>query len=126
MLRVLFAEDDAFLASILAVQLSKNFEVVHVSNGEEVLSSIAKKRPDILILDLLMPVMDGFQVLEAISKDPAMKDVPKIVLSNLGQPEDIARAKAAGATEMLVKVHYTPDQLLAKVLEIEKGLATRA
>ncbi len=122
MLRVLFAEDDAFLASILAQHLSKKFEVIHVSNGEEVLTSIAKRRPDILVLDLLMPVMDGFQVLEALTKDPTMEHVPKIILSNLGQPEDVARAKASGATAMFVKVNYTPEELLTKLLEIEQNL----
>jgi DNA-binding response OmpR family regulator len=105
---VLVAEDDTFLAKVHNKKLAKEgFEVRMAGNGEEALSLARKEKPDIILLDLIMPVKDGFQALAELKADPNLKDVKVIVLSNLSQEEDKERVLGMGAVEYVVKANIS-------------------
>lgn len=116
MAKILVVEDDMLLSSIISRELaSAGHELASVYKGEEALARAKEFTPDLVLLDLLMPQFDGFQVLDALKKDEELKSVPVIVLSNLGQKEDIEKAKAAGAADFLVKVNFAPKEIADKV-----------
>ena len=104
MAKILVAEDDKFLASAYRVKLSKaGHEVKIALDGQETLDIIQTFTPDVILLDLIMPVKDGFTVLEELKKSNEWKNIPVIVVSNLGQKEDIERSRLLGATDYFVK-----------------------
>jgi len=114
--KILIAEDDHFLSFLLRGRLEKeNFVVHQVTDGEEALSFLKTERPDLIILDLIMPKLSGFELLEIISIDPELNKIPLIVLSNLGQDEDIEKAKRLGAVEYFVKARTSIDDLVKTV-----------
>jgi DNA-binding response OmpR family regulator len=97
---ILVAEDDHFLASAYKMKLTKaGYDVDIASDGEEAISLISKKIPDLIILDLVMPNKDGFEVLKELKGRKEWANVPVIVASNLGQKEDLDKAKSFGANE---------------------------
>lgn len=115
-LKVLVAEDDKFLSKAYAAKLKKSgFDVTLVGNGEEALNHIKKSRPDAILLDLMMPVKDGFDTLFELKSDENLKSIPVIVLSNLGQPEDVDRAKKLGADDYLVKSNISMKDVVDKI-----------
>jgi len=116
MKKILVAEDDTFLASAYRVKLTKaGFAVTIARDGAEAMEAVKKEIPDCLLLDLVMPVKDGFTVLEELKKDEKTKHIPIIVASNLGQKEDTDRAMALGATAFVVKSNLSLDELIAKI-----------
>jgi len=118
---ILVAEDDKFLANAYRMKLTKaGFDVTIARDGQEALDEIKKKIPDCMLLDLVMPVKDGFAVLEEIKKDEKMAHVPIIVASNLGQKEDIDRALSLGAKECIVKSNMSLESIIAKINHIVK------
>lgn len=101
---ILVVEDESAYQHVYHIKLEKaGYNVITAGNGEEALLACDKKTPDLIILDLIMPVKDGFSTLEDMKKRPALKNVPVIVTSNLGQDEDIERAKKLGAIDYFVK-----------------------
>lgn len=125
MAKVLIVEDDVFMARMyLKIFSHENFEVVMASNGEDGLNKAREIKPDIMLLDIMMPKMNGFQVLETMKKEPALMNIPIIMLSNLAGDQDIEEAKNKGATDYIVKSNYTPHQIIGmvnKVLESPKS-----
>ena len=120
---VLVVEDDAFLRKLLVNKLKKDgFEVAETTGGKEALEFLKDKVPIIVLLDLVMHAVDGFQVLEEIRKNPNTKDIPVIVLSNLGEPEQMERTKRLGVDDYLVKAHFFLDEIQDK---IDKVIAKR-
>lgn len=116
MKKILVAEDDNFLANAYRVKLTKEgFEVLLVRDGAETIEGLKTFMPDLVILDLIMPVMDGFLVLEEIRKSEQWKTIPVIVASNLGQKEDTDRAMQLGATDFIVKSDLHLQDLVEKV-----------
>ena len=116
MKKILVAEDDTFLASAYRVKLTKaGFNVTIARDGSEALEAVKKEIPDCLLLDLVMPVKDGFTVLEELTKDEKTTHIPVIVASNLGQKEDTDRAMALGATAFVVKSNLSLDELITKI-----------
>ena len=116
-MKVLIAEDDPMVTKLYQAKFGlEGFETVHASNGEEALEKLPEK-PDIILLDLMMPIMDGFEFLEKIKEKPEYKNIPIIVLSILGQDVDIQRAKKLGAVDYLVKSDMTPKQVVDKIRE---------
>jgi DNA-binding response OmpR family regulator len=116
--KVLIAEDDVAMAEIVTHKLnSSGFSVRHASDGSLALKMFLEETPNIMLLDLMMPEMDGFAVLEAIRKNPDKKisATPVIVLSNLWSSEDILKAKALKANDYMVKAYFTPEEILAKI-----------
>lgn len=121
---VLLAEDDRFLRKAAGAMLKRNGFVVRVAvDGEEALAAARAERPDLVLLDLIMPKIQGFQVLEALKADPATAGVPVIVLSNLGQDADVARAMAGGAAAYFIKSNTSLALLVEQVRAV---LAPRA
>ncbi len=110
---ILVAEDDTFYAKIYQSKLSaEGFEVALAANGDQVMEFIASRMPDILLLDLIMPEKDGFQTLEELRNNEKTKNLKVIVLSNLGQEEDIKKAKAYGVLDYIVKTDISIQDLV--------------
>mgnify|MGYP001569954208 CR=1 FL=1 len=115
---VLVIEDDKYMREVLVAKLMKeNFEVLEAIDGSTGLDMTAKKKPDLVVLDIILPMMNGFDYLEAKAKVAAIASIPVIILSNLGQREDVERGMKLGAKDYLVKAHFTPNDLMAKVRE---------
>lgn len=105
-LKVLVVEDDALLAQALTQHLLKEkFDVATVGNGLEVVDVVKKFVPDIILLDIILPGLDGFGVLKLLRADKKMESIPVIVISNIGEVGDIKSAKALGAEEYIIKAH---------------------
>jgi two-component system phosphate regulon response regulator PhoB len=116
---IMVIEDDPFLSSILKARLEKDgFTVLQAFNGEEALTKLRETAPGLVILDLIMPKMSGFEVLQAISIDPQLNKIPVVVVSNLGQPGDVEKAKGFGALDYFVKMRMSIDELLVKIKDI--------
>jgi len=113
---ILVVEDDRFYGNICKVKLSKEgYNVAVMNNGAWALKAIAEKKPDLILLDLVMPEMDGFETLKAIKSDPSSAKIPVIVLTNLGQPEDIKKAMDLGAIDYMVKTIIPIQKMVEKV-----------
>ncbi len=116
--KVLLVEDDSFLRDICYKKLKKEgFNVVVAVDGEEAVKKVDDFRPAIVLLDIILPVMDGFEVLKEIRshKDKAIKNLPIIMLTNLGQEEDNKKALDLGASDYLVKAHFTTEEIVKKI-----------
>ena len=115
---VLIVEDDEFLREVIAQKLIKEgFVVQSVTDADNAFELIKKKVPQIILLDLILPGMDGFEILAQLKKNPSTEAIPVIVLSNLGQKEDVERAMSAGAIDYLVKANFTPGEIVQKIRE---------
>jgi len=120
--KVLAVEDDLFLKELLAGKLSdEEFNVFYASNGDEALTIAATEVPDVILLDILLPGMSGYEVLEKLKGDETTKNIPVLILSNFGQPEDIEKGKALGAVDFLVKANNSLDAIVGRVREIASG-----
>lgn len=116
MKQILIAEDDRFLSSLLKAKLEKEgMAVLQAFDGEEVLMVLKKNKPNLILLDVIMPKVSGFEVLHSISLDPQVNKIPVMMLTNLAQDSDMEKAKALGAKDYLVKVRNSIDQLVEKV-----------
>ena len=113
---ILLAEDDLFLSSLLRARLIKeNFNVVHAKDGEEALTFLQSNKPDLVLLDIILPKKSGFEVLEAVRSDPQSENYPIIIISNLGQDSDIQRGKELGVIDYVIKARTSIDDLVNKV-----------
>lgn len=116
---VMIIEDDRFLSSLIKARLEKDgFEVKQAFDGEEAIQALKQIKPGLVVLDLIMPRVTGFEVLETISLDPELHKIPIVILSNLAQDSDVAKAKSLGATEYFVKVRVSIDDVIQKVKSI--------
>lgn len=119
--KILIIEDDKFLRELMVRKLSSlQFDVAAAVDGEEGLEKIKTELPDVVLLDLILPGINGFEVLEMAKKDPATAKIPVIILSNLGQSEDIEKGLKLGAQDFLVKAHFTPQEIVNKLQTILK------
>lgn len=115
---ILIAEDDKFYDNIYKVKFeNEGCEVRVVTDGVQAIEEAKKRKPDIILLDLVMPVKDGFETLKVLKATPELAGVPMIVLSSLGQEEDAAKVKELGANEYFVKTSITIYDLVNKVKE---------
>ncbi|MEK7585065.1 MAG: response regulator [Patescibacteria group bacterium] len=122
--RILLAEDDKFLSTALGDKLTREgFTVIKALNGLEAAAKAKLEKPDLILLDLIMPQKTGFEVLTEIKLEPSTKGIPVIVLSNLGQETDIKKAKDLGAVDYLVKSDVEMKTVVEKV---KAELARRA
>ena len=117
--RVLLAEDDRFLRKAAETALKRQgFTVLPAVDGEEALRMARAEAPDIVLLDLIMPKLQGFEVLRALKADPATTKIPVIILSNLGQESDVKQAMEAGAAGYFVKANLSLRDLVKRVGEV--------
>ncbi len=119
--KVLIVDDDAFLSGIYATKLElEGFAVLTARDGDEGLKLALKEVPDLILLDVLMPKMDGFEVLKRLKAEAATKPIPVIMLTNLGQKEDIEKGLEEGAIDYLIKAHFVPAEAVAKIKKVLK------
>ncbi len=111
--KILVAEDDKFLSGVYAKKLAREGLDAHLAaNGEEALRIAREQKPDLILLDLMMPVKDGFETLKDIKADSALKDIKVIILSNLSQEEDQKKVMDMGAVEYVVKANVSFHEVI--------------
>ena len=116
---IMIIEDDRFLSSLMKARFEKDgFTIVQAFDGQEAIEIFKQQVPGLIILDLIMPKVTGFEVLQTISITPQLEKVPVVILSNLAQDSDIEKARQLGAKEYFVKVKVSIDDLVSRV----KGL----
>ena len=119
--RILIMEDDAFLAGIYETKLDhEGFTVLHAPDGAAGLKMAREEKPDLILLDILMPKLDGFEVLGELKKDASTRGIPVIMLTNLGQKEDVDRGIKLGAVDYLIKAHFIPSETVARIKKVLK------
>jgi len=120
MKKILFIEDESALQKTFGdILKNKGYGVLKALDGESGLRSAKGERPDLILLDLILPKMDGFEVLKELKENEETKNIPVIILTNLEETEDIQKALELGATTYLVKSSYTLEEVVNK---IEKAL----
>lgn len=116
---ILIVEDDKFLRELMNQKLLREgFETEEAVDGEQGIQKIKEVKPDLVLLDLILPGIDGFEVLAKIKEDPILSAIPVIILSNLGQKDDIERGLQLGAKDYLIKAHFTPGEVIEKIKNI--------
>lgn len=118
---ILLVEDDLFLVDLYSTKLREvGFEVEIAVSGREGLKKLKEKKPDLLLLDIVLPDLDGWEVLEEIKKDEKLFGLKIFVLSNLGEKKDIERAQQLGVTKYLIKAHFKPSEVVEEIKKVLK------
>ncbi|HLD21465.1 MAG TPA: response regulator [Patescibacteria group bacterium] len=116
---ILLVEDDEMLHTMYTQKFTKEgYTVKSAFNGAEGIELAEQTKPAVILLDIIMPKMDGFVALKKLKKNEVTKDIPVILLTNLGQEEDIRKGKELGATDYFIKANHTPQEVVEKVKEI--------
>jgi len=116
MKKLLLIEDEEIIINLLQKKLSQEgYEVFVARDGEEGLETMRKVSPDLILLDIIMPKKGGFEVMEEMNKDPELKKIPIVIISNSGQPVELSRARELGAKDWLVKTEFHPQEVIDKV-----------
>ena len=119
--KILLIEDDEMLSTLYAEKFKREgYEVATANNGVDGLKLAEEHKPNVILLDIIMPKMDGFMVLKKLRKNGATKDISVILLTNLGQEEDVKKGKALGADDYFIKANHTPSEIVTKVKDIMK------
>lgn len=115
--KILLVEDDKFLGELMARKLAQaKYLVSRAVDANEAFEKI-KERPDLILLDLLLPGMNGYELLETLKKDKDLAAIPVIILSNLGQREEIEKGLKLGAVDYMVKADFTTTEIIKKIQE---------
>jgi DNA-binding response OmpR family regulator len=118
-IKILLIEDDPFLSSMYSAKFEmENFSVSAAEDGEKGLKAASSFKPDIILLDILMPKMNGFEVLEKLKADKETDAIPVILLTNLNQRDEIERGMSLGADDYLIKAHFMPSEVVDKIKKI--------
>ena len=119
--KILIIEDDKFLRELIAQKLIKEgYDIAEAIDGEKGIKAVEEEKPDLVLLDLILPGIGGFDVLAKMKEDPKMAQFPVIILSNLGQKDDIERGLKMGAVDYMIKAHFTPGEIIEKVKAVLK------
>ena len=114
--KVLVVEDERSLMRLYTTKLQMSgYTVESAEDGEEALKKVATFMPDLILLDIIIPKIDGFAVLEALKESKKTANIPVILLTNLGQDEDVEKGKKLGAKNYLIKSQFTPSEIVAKM-----------
>lgn len=114
-IKILIVEDDPFLSSMYSTKFEmENFDVYCAEDGVKGLEAAVQVMPDIILLDILMPNMNGFEVLEKLKADAKTKSIPVILLTNLNQKDEIDKGMALGASDFMIKAHVMPSEVVDK------------
>lgn len=115
----MLVEDDKLLTNLITKKLkAEGYEVMHAENGEKALALMSGHAPDLMLLDILLPGVDGFEVLRRLKEHPTWKETPVIILSNLGQENDIKEGKRLGASAFLIKALLSLDEIVREVRRV--------
>ena len=124
--KILIIEDDRYISKMYQLKLSLDgFDVQVADNGRIGVDKAKEFQPDIVLTDILMPEMDGFDVIAALKNDENLKTVPILIMSNLGQEDHIKKGLDMGATGYIVKSQYTPSKVVEKIKETLTGKFTQ-
>ncbi len=114
--KILLIEDDSFLLSMYAAKFElEEFKTIVANDGEKGLELAIKELPDVILLDIMLPKMDGFEVLRKIKNNEKLRDSIVILLTNLSQKDDIDKGLSMNAEDYLIKAHFTPSEVVDKV-----------
>jgi two-component system, OmpR family, alkaline phosphatase synthesis response regulator PhoP len=114
--KIVVIEDEEIMINLLQKKLSQNgYEVSIARDGQEGLDLMRKIMPDLVLLDIIMPKMGGFEVMEEMRQDEKLKEIPVIIVSNSGQPVEIDKARESGAKDWLIKTEFDPQEVIDKV-----------
>ncbi|OGY49963.1 MAG: hypothetical protein A3J59_00905 [Candidatus Buchananbacteria bacterium RIFCSPHIGHO2_02_FULL_56_16] len=117
--RILLVEDDEFLAELYATKLNlEGFEVSLATDGEKGLRLAKEQEPDLVLLDIVLPKMDGFEVLRQLKLGKKTKEMPVILLTNLSQKDEVSRGLSLGANDYLIKAHFMPSEVIKKIKQV--------
>ena len=120
--KILLVEDDSFLSNMYATKLElEGYEVDIAEDGEVGYEKAVSGNPDVVLLDIMLPKLDGFGVLEKMKSNASTQNIPVILLTNLSQNEDIQKGLALGANDYLVKAHFMPSEVVAKIKKLISG-----
>mgnify|MGYP001578385390 CR=1 FL=1 len=122
MKKLLIVEDEPLLANLLKQRFEKEgIEVILARDGEEALNFLRTTRPDLILLDIILPKISGFELLETMSADPNIEKAPVIITSNLGQDSDVKRGQSLGVVEYFVKAKISIEDLVEHVKNVLEG-----
>ncbi len=117
--KILVVEDEHTLRFLIMQTLKEEgFQTEEAIDGEEALEKLKTYKPDLILLDLILPGMDGYEVLSEIKKDSQLESIPVIILSNLGQEDEIKKGLKLGAADYMIKAHFTLDEILFRVKKL--------
>jgi len=117
--KVLVVEDDRFLRELITQKLTREgYDVSEAVDGEDGVKKAEEKKPDIILMDLILPGIDGFEAITRIKENPEFESTPIIILSNLGQRDDVERGLKLGAVDFLIKAHFTPGEIIEKIQKV--------
>lgn len=124
--KILIIEDDRYISKMYQLKLSLDgFDVQVADNGRIGVDKVKEFKPDIILTDILMPELDGFEVIKMVKADEESKNTPILIMSNLGQEDHIQKGLALGALGYIVKSQYTPSKVVEKIKEILAGKFTQ-
>jgi CheY-like chemotaxis protein len=119
MKKILIVEDDNLIADMYASKFRRaGYEIDLAKDGQEAITKVKNNKPDLVVSDVVLPNKDGFEILRAIKNDPELKPIKVILLTNLGEPENIKKGLESMADAYLIKAHSTPSQIVEKIEEI--------
>mgnify|MGYP001589757259 CR=1 FL=1 len=116
---ILVVEDDKFLRELISKRLrDEQFTVFESIDGEEAFKVLDKETVDLILLDIILPGVNGFEILKRLKEDPTIAHIPVMMLTNLGQKSDLERGKELGAEEYMVKAQYTPREIVERIKQL--------
>lgn len=119
MQKIVLVEDDPLLIDIYATKFKEaGFQVAVADRGDAAAGVIEQEKPDVVVLDVVLPQKDGWEILKSLKANPKTKDIKVVMLSNLGQKEEIEKGMGLGAAAYLIKAHYTPSQVVKEIRKI--------
>jgi DNA-binding response OmpR family regulator len=117
--KILIVEDDPLLIDIYTTRFKQvGFNLVVIKEGEKAVKAIEKEHPDLVLLDIVLPYMDGWDILRELKSKEDTKNIQVVVLSNLGQKEEIEQGLRLGAAKYLIKAHYTPSEIVEEIMKL--------
>ncbi|OGF23621.1 hypothetical protein A3H09_03515 [Candidatus Falkowbacteria bacterium RIFCSPLOWO2_12_FULL_45_13] len=118
-IKILLVEDDSFLLGMYAAKFElEGFKVIMAEDGEKAIRASLKELPDVILLDIILPKLDGFEVLKQLKAEGKTAKIPVILLTNLSQRDEIKRGLEMGAADYLIKAHFMPSEVVEKIKRI--------
>lgn len=125
MAKIILADDDPFMIQIYSTRLSKDgHQIISCTDGQQAVDKAKEINPDLIVLDIMLPKLNGLDALSAIKADSRLKHIPVVILSNLSHPEEREEAQKRGAEEFLAKVQFTPSQVVAVLQKYLSGASS--
>jgi len=118
-IKILLVEDDSFLLSMYATKFeAEGFKVATAEDGEKAVRSVQKESPDIILLDIILPKLSGFEVLKQLKAESETAKIPVILLTNLSQRDEVEQGLKMGAEDYLIKAHFMPSEVVEKIKKV--------